>query len=201
MNDIEIDWILWLTTMAPLAFSAGPGNIMVATSGARSGLRRSMLFIYGLDGSYFLIAIAVGFGLGEILRLHPIISDAVKVIGISYILLLAWRFWRADPPGDVDSNDPFRFKDGVIVQLSNAKGIIMLATMFSQFLMPSASITANVLTMSAALVLLNFLAHLMWATFGLVINEALRRDVRFLRAQNGIFAAMMLSVGIWLALR
>lgn len=201
MSNIEIDWILWMTTMVPLIFSAGPGNIMVATSGARSGLRRSMLFICGLDGTYFLIAVAVGFGLGEILQLHPIISDTVKTIGISYILFLAWRFWRAEPPGDVDSNDAFQLKDGVVVQLTNAKGIIMLATMFSQFLMPSSNMTANVLTMSAALVLLNFLAHLMWAAFGVVMNEALRHDVRLLRVQNGLFAAMMLSVGVWLALR
>jgi threonine/homoserine/homoserine lactone efflux protein len=44
MQEISsINWLLWLSTMVPLTLSAGPGNLMVATSGAQSGVRRSGL--------------------------------------------------------------------------------------------------------------------------------------------------------------
>ena len=56
----SINWLLWLSTMAPLTLSAGPGNLMVATSGAQSGVRRSVQFIIGLDITYFLLAVLVG---------------------------------------------------------------------------------------------------------------------------------------------
>ncbi len=31
----DINWPLWLSTMLPMALSAGPGNLMVASSGAQ----------------------------------------------------------------------------------------------------------------------------------------------------------------------
>jgi hypothetical protein len=63
----DIDWLLWLSTMVPLVFSAGPGNIMVAVSGARSGLLQPLVFVYGLDFTYLLMAIAIGVGVGQVL--------------------------------------------------------------------------------------------------------------------------------------
>lgn len=201
MGYFDIDWLLWAATMGPLTFSAGPGNIMVAASGARSGLRRSMPFIYGMDSTYFFIAIVVGLGLGEILQSQPLISDTIKTLGVCYILFLAWKLWNSPPPSGADVGTVFRLKDGVFVQCTNAKGIIMLVMMFSQFLSPSSNVATSVVIMSGALILLNFFAHLLWGTFGAALNVALRKDIRLLRIQNGLFATMMFSVGIWLALR
>lgn len=201
MDHLGIDWPLWLTTMVPLIFSAGPGNVMVAASGARSGLRRSLTFIYGLDVTYFVLAISVGLGLGQILHTRPILSDAVSAAGICYILYLAWRFWKAPAPGKVGADGDFRFRDGVFVQITNSKGIIMLMVMFSEFFTPSANMATGIVVMSVVLVGLNFSAHLLWASFGMALNSALRRDSRLLRVQNATFAVMMLGIAIWLTLR
>lgn len=201
MNETGIDWHLWLFTMVPLVFSAGPGNIMVAASGARSGLRRSLWFIYGLDGTYFLLAIAVGLGLGQVLQTNLLISSIVKTVGTIYIFYLAYRFLRASAPQTGTTQAAFRFQDGIVVQLTNTKGIIMLVVMFSEFFVPSVDMFADIITMSAVLVILNFSAHILWASFGIVMQNALVRSPVLFQAQNYLFATMMFSVGIWLILR
>jgi len=48
-----MEWLLWVNTMAPLAYSAGPGNIMVAISGVKKGAFKSLPFILALDLTYF----------------------------------------------------------------------------------------------------------------------------------------------------
>lgn len=81
----SINWLLWLSTMVPLTLSAGPGNLMVATSGAQSGVRRSVRFIVGLDITYFLIAVLVGLGLYHTLMNNPTLVWALQVVGSFYI--------------------------------------------------------------------------------------------------------------------
>lgn len=201
MNEAFINWPLWAATMVPLTLSAGPGNIMVATAGARSGLRRSMPFILGMDCTYFSIAIAVGLGLGEVLKSQPLISDVIKALGVCYIFFLAWKLWNTPPLDGSYRAAAFKLKDGVLVQCTNTKGIIMLVTMFSQFLAPASNLVVSVTLLSGALVFLNFSAHLLWVTFGATLSKAFCNNLRLLRLQNGIFALMMFSVGIWLALR
>lgn len=201
MPVLDIDWPLWMMTMIPLVFSAGPGNLMVAASGARSGVRGSIVFILGLDGTYFLLAMAVGLGLGQIIQAHPFLSGVAEVFGITYILYLAWRFWASEHPTDVDASDNFQFRDGVIVQLTNTKGMVMLMVMFAEFVAPSAHVPMGILIMSLALVGLNFASHLLWASFGIALNSAISRSPRLQNAQKSIFAAMMFSVGLWLVIR
>lgn len=197
----NIDWTLWLATMIPLIFSAGPGNIMVAASGARSGVRSSLRFIYGLDGTYFLLAITMGLGLGQILLNFAALTFAIKVVGITYIFYLAYRFFVARVSPDNDQGEAFGLVDGVVVQLTNTKGLIMLVVMFSEFFKPSAQLVEDVILMSAVLVLLNFCAHLVWVSFGVGIKQALIRHTRLFQAQNYLFSAMMLAVGLWLIVR
>lgn len=201
MSAFEIDWPLWTITMIPLVFSAGPGNLMVAASGARSGVRGSIAFIFGLDGTYLLLAVAVGLGLGQLIQAHPFLTAATEVLGITYIFYLAWRLWVAEQQNEVDASEDFRFRDGVIVQLTNTKGMVMLMVMFSEFVAPSAHVLVGVLAMSFALVGLNFTSHLIWASFGVGLECTMRRNPHLRNGQKFIFAAMMFGVGVWLAMR
>ncbi len=195
----DIDWSLWLLTMAPLIFSAGPGNIMVAASGARSGLKGSLRFICGLDTTYFVLAVAVGLGLGDLLRSYPDIAAFLRFYGVAYIVYLASRFLRSSAIGGVEKAMPFGLRDGMLVQMTNAKGVIMLIVMFSEFSRTGS--TNHVLMLSAALVGLNVISHFLWAGAGGAIRHFLACYPLLLRVQNVTFAAMLLGVAVWLVFR
>ncbi len=197
----ELDWGLWLTTMAPLIFSAGPGNIMVAASGARSGLRGSLPFIIGLDTTYLLLALAFGLGLGRVLTEYPSVALTLHALGVSYIFFLAFRFLVQRPTKIAAPSDGFSVLNGVVVQLTNTKGMIMLMVMFGEFAGPKIGGITPVVVMSSVLVCLNFLAHLIWGAFGEAMNAAFIKHAFLFRIQNYIFAIMLCAVGVWLAIR
>lgn len=199
---LDINWALWLSTMAPLTLSAGPGNLMVATSGAQSGARRSLGFIAGLDLCYFLLALLVGLGLSHSLMNQPQLMWLLRVAGSLYILWLGLRLlWRALPAPGAKVRQ-LRWRDGVMVQLGNVQGMVMLLVMFSTF-MPSAETpsTGLVLALSAALISLNFCSHLLWVSMGSSIQTLLRTRPKLLLVQNAVFGLMLVGVALWIFMR
>lgn len=193
-----MDWMLWSNTMVPLTYSAGPGNIMVAVSGVRVGFVKSLPFIFGLDATYFCLATVVGLGVGNILTNYPTVAELLKVLGIVYIAYLGTRFFVNSTTTDGYTDTRFRIVDGVMIQLANVKGMIMLIVMFSEFGDPSNDLLAGVLVLSFALASLNFSAQLLWVCLGASIKNIVVRYPAFQQRLNYLFGTMMIGVAAWL---
>lgn len=187
--------------MVPLTYSAGPGNIMVAVSGVRVGFIKSLPFIFGLDATYFCLATVVGLGVGNILTNYPMAAELLKLIGIIYIAYLGARFFVNSTTDDDYTDTRFGIIDGVVIQLANVKGIIMLIVMFSEFSTPNNDLLAGVLVLSFALASLNFSAHLLWVCLGASIKNIVVHYPAFQQRLNYLFGTMMIGVAAWLFIR
>jgi threonine/homoserine/homoserine lactone efflux protein len=74
---------------AVMAFTPGPNNIMVLSSGLTYGFRRTLPHIAGIAiGVSFMVA-ATGLGLGAIFIAWPILQTVLKYAGIAYLIYLA----------------------------------------------------------------------------------------------------------------
>lgn len=197
----SINWLLWLSTMAPLTLSAGPGNLMVATSGAQSGVRRSVRFIVGLDITYFLLAVLVGLGLYHTLMNNPTLVWVLQVVGSFYILYLGVRLLRRPLKAPSDKPMHLQFRDGIVVQLGNVQGIVMLLVMFTTFMPAGDTSSSAVLILSAALISLNFFSHVIWVSMGSTIQKLIRARPKMLVFQNAVFGLMLIAVAVWIFLR
>lgn len=197
----DINWSLWLSTMLPLALSAGPGNLMVASSGAQSGVRRSLRFIIGLDLTYFVLALLVGLGLYHSLAQHPQLLRSLRIAGSLYIFWLGLRLLLRPlrKPGEPERT--LLFRDGVVLQLGNVQGLIMLLVMFSTFSPAARAGSAAVVLLSAALIGVNLFGHLLWACMGSSLQRLLRTRAGLLSAQNLLFGLMLMGVAAWIFLR
>ena len=202
MQEISsINWLLWLSTMVPLTLSAGPGNLMVATSGAQSGVRRSVRFIVGLDITYFLIAVLVSLGLYHTLTNNPTLVWTLQVVGSFYILWLGVRMLRRPLKAPTDKAMHLQFRDGIVVQLGNVQGIVMLLVMFSTFMPPGETSSTVVLILSAALISLNFFSHVIWVSMGSTVQKLIQSRPKWLMFQNAAFGLMLIAVAVWIFLR
>ncbi|MNF56961.1 Cysteine/O-acetylserine efflux protein [compost metagenome] len=197
----SINWLLWLSTMAPLTLSAGPGNLMVATSGAQSGVRRSFRFIVGLDITYFLLAVLVGLGLYHTLMNSPRLVWVLQVLGSFYILWLGVRLLRRPLKAPGDKAIHLQFRDGIVVQLGNVQGIVMLLVMFSTFTPSGETSSSVVLILSAALISLNFFSHVIWVSMGSTVQKLIQARPKLLVFQNAMFGLMLIAVAVWIFLR
>ena len=161
--------LLWLGVMFPLVFSPGPANIVFAASGAGVGFRRSLPLVCGVDLVFVLKSALIGYGAGQLLSEYPEVLNGLQLIGASYLFYLAFGFLkRTVASGNQQTFLQLSFLDGVVIQLLNAKGWIMVVLMFSLFVEPAKEFAGSYaeLSLITMLFILNVLTHLAWVMFG-----------------------------------
>src|SRR6476646_5332254 len=89
---------------AVMAFTPGPNNVMVLSSGLTYGFRRTLPHIAGIAiGVSFMVA-AVGLGLGTIFIAYPVLQTILKYAGIAYLIYLAFGIAMSEPPSAEQDN-------------------------------------------------------------------------------------------------
>lgn len=190
---------LWLAVMFPLVFSPGPANIVFAASGARVGIVKSLPLMLGIDCMFILKAVLIGYGFDSVIQQYPHILNTLQFIGSIYIMYLAVLFLKS---GLSTHNQAYRqlgFKDGMLIQLLNAKGWIMIVLMFSLFSEASRSSFGDlaILVLIILLTVLNLSIHLLWIWAGKIITQITASSSNH-KAQSIIYFACLMSVALWL---
>lgn len=191
------EWLFpWFLVMFPLVYSPGPANTLFASNGAAYGFRRSIPFMAGIDISFVLQSLAVGFGLSSVLVAYPQLFSLLRVFGVAYVAYLGCTFLYAAMAKTPETPNCLGFRDGLIVTAINPKAWVMQVMMFSQFFQPEHWV-GSVLSLTFCLCLLNLTGHIVWICFGsLLLSRATHRFS--LRHQNMVFSAMLFGSIVFL---
>ncbi|MCU0803434.1 MAG: LysE family translocator [Rhodobacteraceae bacterium] len=161
-----IDPILLLTFIpACLALNLTPGADMMFClgQGLRSGPRAAMAANFGIGLGCMVHTLLAGLGLGAVVQAHPLAFDAIRWLGVGYLLWLAVQAMRN--PLDLQTREVAArplvrvFRDALIVNLLNPKVILFILAFLPQFVDPTRAVLPQFLTLGAIL-----------AAGGLVIN-------------------------------
>jgi len=189
--------ILWLAVIFPLVYSPGPGNILCAVCGAANTFRGSVPFILGLDVVYTCYSVLLGLGLGAVIQRYPPAFTTLQFLGVLYLLYLAYAFLARSVDAGQQTARRLTFKDGLISQALNIKGVSIITLMYSQFLNPDQNIPVQVALLSLMLLVLNLFTHFTWSLGGawMVSRFASQKSATI---QNRIYAALLFAVAVWL---
>lgn len=88
-----IDPLLYLLAVLTLLATPGPTNTLLATSGAMSGLRRSLPLLIGEIAGYLIAIAAIRIVLGPIFAAYPQLAIALKVAVAVYLAWVAIQLW------------------------------------------------------------------------------------------------------------
>ncbi len=196
---MDLTWFLpWFGLMFPLAFSAGPNNLMCASCGAAYGFRRTLPLILGINTIIALYSVLAGTGIGELFIHTPWLMQYFRIAGCIYILWLAYSFFRAG----IQRNNPVSVQSagyftGVVVSALNPKLILALILMYSQFFNPSGKLVPQIIVLTTAVVLLSASAHVVWTMAGNFLSLLLRNE-RWQKIQYFFFGCMSVVVAVWL---
>ena len=119
--------IAFFVFAAVMAFTPGPNNIMVLSSGLTHGLRRTLPHVAGIGiGVGFMVA-AVGLGFGAIFIAYPVLQTILKYAGTAYLIYLAAVIAISAPsaPGKANARGPMTFWGAAMFQWVNVKGWVM----------------------------------------------------------------------------
>ncbi len=192
-------FILWFTVMAPIAYSAGPNNLMCASIGARYGFRKTLPFIAGVNSNIFLYSLLTGFGLGTVLESYPGIFKYIKYAGSIYILYLAYRFFRSSTSGGAEKeNDKIPgYWSGVILNALNPKAFTALLIMYSQFLDENLNVYFQVFILTVLVIIMSISSHFIWSAGGYWLLGKLTSP-KANKIQGILFGSMLVIVAFWL---
>jgi len=83
----------------------GPNNLMLLASGVNFGFRRTIPHMLGIGVGFFVLLLAVGFGLGALIETVPSFYTALKFAGGAYMLYLAWKIAMSRSIGEARHRD------------------------------------------------------------------------------------------------
>lgn len=184
-----VEWTLLAGFIpAALALNLTPGADMMFClgQGLRGGPRAALAADAGIALGGMLHVAVAGLGLGALVASAPWAFDAIRWIGVAYLLWLAARALRSNgTPGNLpQTRAATAFRDGLLVNLSNPKVILFVLAFVPQFVDASRPVLPQFLIFGAVLSL-----------GGLVVNGA----VGLLAGGAGQQLARSAALGRWLA--
>ncbi len=168
----------------------GPNNLMLLASGANFGYRRSLRHMLGIGIGHAAMILILGLGLGELLRLSPVLVRGFRILALGYMLWLAWQIARSAEPGHPGRPAPFGFFQAAAFQWVNPKAWAMALGALGAF--APASDPAAVARVALVFAAVNFPSVSLWAVGGTAIARLLR-DPKRLRRFNLTMAVLLVA--------
>lgn len=187
-----------LVALAGFAFvmsiSPGPSNFILLASGVNFGFRRSIPIVLGISLGFLTMVLAIGLGLGPVLKAYPLANSALKVVCAAYVFWLAVRIARSAPmtsTGSETAERPISFLQAALFQLVNPKAWAVALIVTVSYTTP-ANYIASLLAMIAVFAIVNLPALSMWALFGVGLRRFLR-DPAKVRVFNVAMAVLLVA--------
>lgn len=109
-------------------FTPGPNNIMLMTSGANVGFKRTIPHMLGIIFGFAAMLMLVGVGLMGLFHAYPITHNILKIISLTYLLYLTYKIATSSKTEVKGEYRPMSFFGAVAFQWVNPKGWSMALT-------------------------------------------------------------------------
>lgn len=183
----------WILIFGPLAISPGPANVLFAALGNSFGIRGSIPFWLGTNITCIFQSLSIGLGLGYVISTYPTATVVLKYAGIVFLLYLAYRFFKLSVT-EAKPIEPLSFKEGVVVELLNAKYLMIPTIMFTQFFSPEKDGLSQVFVLTLALAILTMSSNMAWVFGGKMFTKTVVKS----KSQGMMFGLMLSLTALWL---
>ena len=168
----------------------GPNNLMLMTSGANYGIRRSMPHFLGVVLGFLLMIMLVGVGLVRVFDAYPVSHDILRVLSIAYLSYLALKIATARPGMAAAAGRFLTTLQAVLFQWVNPKAWAMALTALTVYSPGQGFAMVTLVALVCALV--NTPSVFVWVLLGSQLQRWLRNDFR-LRCFNCAMALLLLA--------
>jgi threonine/homoserine/homoserine lactone efflux protein len=159
-----------------MGFTPGPNNVMLAASGARFGIARTLPHLTGVTIGFPVMVLLVGLGLASILLASPKLQLGMKIVSCAYLLWLAFQIARsASASANTGDGKPMTFLQAAAFQWINPKAWLMAVGAISAYTAGRGlQLYLQVAIIALLTVIVTLLSTLTWTAFGAGIRRWLR---------------------------
>jgi threonine/homoserine/homoserine lactone efflux protein len=203
-----LDWnlLVFIGALAIAAFTPGPGIAALIATVLAHGARYAFWFSIGIImGDLAWLALSLS-GLALIAQQFPIVFVLIKWAGVSYLLFLAIKMWRAPTEATkINANARpkgalARIAAGFSLTMGNPKTILFYLALLPSIITPE-TLSLPLVTGLAfgVIVVLSFV----FAIYMFAASKARKflADTQSLRTFNRVTATVLGSAATWIALR
>jgi len=159
------------------SITPGPNNIMVMTSALNYGIKKTIPHFLGICLGFPVMVFALGMGFAAVFLNFPILHQIIQVVGISYILYLAWKIATTDIHINKDKKSkPFTFIQAALFQWVNPKALVMSIGAISAYTEVGGNIFYEVLVISLTFFIVCLPCVGIWMFFGTTLKRFLKNE-------------------------
>jgi threonine/homoserine/homoserine lactone efflux protein len=171
----------------------GPNNVMVMASGVNYGYRRSLPHVFGINIGFSVMLAVMALGLGVAFVAEPRLQLVLKVVGVAYMLWLAWKIATATGVAEGQTGGkPLTFLEGAAFQWVNVKAWFMVMGAISVYAPSGYGPVEQALYLGGIMLVAGTPPTHVWVLFGVGIRRFLQNP-KALRAFNLTMAALLVA--------
>ncbi|MBS3798956.1 MULTISPECIES: LysE family translocator [unclassified Pseudoalteromonas] len=198
---MNAEMVLPLAMFAAVSsLTPGPNNLMLMSSGANFGFRRTIPHMLGVSIGFCLMLVLVGLGVMQLFDLIPYSFEVLRLLCFGYLLYLAYKIFTSGEPSSGNlAAHPFTFTQAALFQWLNPKAWTMALSAVSVYA-PTRDVY-TVMSIGVIFALVNLPCVGSWSLVGEKLTSWLTSPWR-LRVFNTLMATLLvLSVApsLWSA--
>ena len=195
--DMPFDSLVQLALFALASlYTPGPNNIMLASSGARFGVRRTLPHAFGVAFGFPLMLFPMALGLGALFEQSPAFRDVLRIVGAVVMLWIGWKVATAGRAQTDETARPFTFFMAAGFQWINPKAWAMAIAVVGGYMLGNAPLL-EAFTCVAIFATLGLGSALLWTGAGATIRQYLSTDAR-IRLFNGVMGLLIAGCALFL---
>ncbi|WP_432097018.1 LysE family translocator [Streptomyces sp. bgisy100] len=207
-----------VSTESILAFAAmsllvivipGPSVLFVIGRALAHGRRTALATVLGnLIGSYLLVC-AVAWGLGALVETSAAVFMGVKLAGAAYLVHLGVQAFRhrkemraadIEAPAGEQRSDLRTVLDGILVGVTNPKGLVFFAAVLPQFVDHAAGhVPSQMMVLGLVPVGIGMITDTLWGLGASAARSCFARSDRRLSMVGGAGGFAMIGLGVTVA--
>jgi threonine/homoserine/homoserine lactone efflux protein len=178
-----------------MSISPGPVNMVIVSSGASYGIRKTFSFVSGATIGFTLLLLFIGLGFYKVIDVYPYFLKYLAVAGSLFIIYMGCLLALSKPELDIKKQNKPTFIQGFLLQWLNPKAWIACVAGVSLFSVPN----NNEVFLSFSLVyfIVCYLSLFFWSVLGDKVTIFLNSEFK-LRLFNVLMGSLLILTAFFL---
>ena len=190
-----------LVLATAMSFSPGPNTTLATALAANHGIRRTLPFICAVPVGWAALLAVCTLGIGALVLAVPLLAWAVKLVGLAYLLWLAWKSARSHQLRAAVAPLQVTFWQGAALQFVNIKAWMLALAIVSGWIAGRANPGLRFAVVLGVMLVFAFASNLSYALAGSLLRDWLAGPAgsgRRLMWFNRAMAAVLVATAFWM---
>jgi threonine/homoserine/homoserine lactone efflux protein len=178
-----------------MSISPGPVNMVIVSSGASYGVRKTFSFVSGATIGFTLLLLFIGLGFYKIINTYPDFLKYLAILGSMFIIYMGFLIATSKPELNIEKQTQPTFIQGFLMQWLNPKAWMACVSGVTLFSVPNNNYVF--LTFSLIYFFVCYLSLFSWSVLGDKVTIILNTERR-IRVFNILMGGLLLVTACYL---